>query len=94
MARMRHGPPANRRLRDHCLPRGVFMPKLFDNSPSEQWQVGGSIAITARARDHAKKRLSDYEEPKHDEGVNAALLDDIARRKCKITAGDALTTEY
>lgn len=94
MAGMRHGPAGNRRLRDHCLPRGLFMPKLFDNNSIEQWQAGGSIAITARARDHAKKRLSDDEEPQRDEGVNAVPLDCIARRKPEIPAGDALTTEY
>ncbi|MGB7269309.1 MAG: trimethylamine methyltransferase family protein [Albidovulum sp.] len=74
--------------------RAFFMPKLLDNNSIEQWQAEGSVEITARALDHAKKLLRDYEEPKLDQGTDEALRDYIARREGKIPAEDALNTEY
>ena len=74
--------------------RAFFMPKMFDNNSIEQWQAEGSVEITARALDHAKKLLRDYEEPKLDDGIDEALRDYIARREREIPAEDALNTEY
>ena len=74
--------------------RAFFMPKMFDNNSIEQWQAEGSVEITQRALDFAKKSLNEYEEPKLDEGINEALLDYIARREREIPAEDALNTEY
>jgi trimethylamine---corrinoid protein Co-methyltransferase len=74
--------------------RAFFMPRLLDNNSIEQWQAEGSVEITARALDHAKKLLRDYEEPKLDQGTDEALRDYIARRESEIPAEDALNTEY
>lgn len=74
--------------------RAFFMPKLFDNDSFEQWQAGGSVEITARALGHAKKLLSEYEEPRLDPAIDEALLDYIARREREIPAADALNTEH
>lgn len=74
--------------------RAFFMPKLFDNNSIEQWRAEGSVEINARALEHAKKLLGDYQEPKLDEGVDEALRDYIARREREIPATDALNTEY
>ena len=35
--------------------RAFFMPKLFDNNSIEQWQADGSVEITGRALQYAKK---------------------------------------
>jgi hypothetical protein len=74
--------------------RAFFMPKLFDNNSIEQWQAEGSVEITARALDYAKKLLGEYEEPKLDAGIDDALRDYIARREREIPAVDELNTEY
>lgn len=74
--------------------RAFFMPKLFDNNSIEQWQAEGSVEITQRALDHARRLLREYEEPKLDEGIDEALRDFIARREREIPAEDALNTEY
>ena len=74
--------------------RAFFMPKLFDNNSIEQWQAEGGLEITARALAKAKKLLSEYEEPKLDQGRDEALLDYIARREREIPAEDALNTTY
>ena len=74
--------------------RAFFLPTLFDNNSYEQWVAEGSKDATTRALEKAKKLLSDYEEPKLDEGVNEALLDYIARREREIPAEDALNTDY
>ena len=74
--------------------RAVFMPKLFDNNSIEQWQAEGSVEITQRALTRAQKLLNDYEEPKLDAGIDAALRDYIARREREIPAEDALNTEF
>lgn len=71
-----------------------FMPELFDNNSIEQWAAEGSKDTTARALSHARALLSDYEEPKLDEGVNEALLDYIARREREIPVADALNQDY
>jgi trimethylamine--corrinoid protein Co-methyltransferase len=74
--------------------RAFFMPKLFDNNSFDQWRAEGSHEITARALDHARQLLADYEEPKLDAGLDAALQDFIARRSREIPEVDALNTEY
>jgi trimethylamine--corrinoid protein Co-methyltransferase len=71
-----------------------FMPELFDNNSIEQWIADGSKEITARALDHARKLLADYEEPKLDEAKDEALRDYIARREREIPAIEALNQEY
>lgn len=70
--------------------RAFFMPKLFDNNSIEQWMAEGSVEITERALQHAKKLLSEYEEPPLDEGIDEALQDYIARREREIPAAEAL----
>ena len=57
-----------------------FLPELFDNNSVEQWIAEGSLGTTERALKHAKKLLSDYEEPELDPGADEALRDYIARR--------------
>jgi len=74
--------------------RGFFMPELFDNNSIEQWQAEGSVEVTERALNQAKKMLSEYQEPKLDEATNEALLDYIARREREIPAADALNQDY
>lgn len=74
--------------------RAFFMPKLFDNNSIEQWQAEGSVEITERALNYAKKLLNEYEEPKLDEGKDEALRDFIARREREIPAADAVNTDY
>ena len=71
-----------------------FMPEMFDNNSIEQWVAEGSVEITERALNHARKLLSDCEEPKLDEGVNEALLDYIARREREIPAAEELNQTY
>ena len=71
-----------------------FMPELFDNNSIEQWIAEGSVEITERALKHARKLLSDYEEPKLEESVNEALLDYIARREREIPAAEELNQTY
>ena len=73
--------------------RAFFMPELFNNDSIEQWVAEGSIETNERALTYAKQLLSDYEEPKLDEGVNEALLDYIARREREIPAADALNQD-
>lgn len=74
--------------------RAFFMPKLFDNNSIEQWQAEGSVEITERALNYAKKLLNEYEGPKLDEGKDEALRDFIARREREIPAADAVNTDY
>ncbi len=71
-----------------------FMPELFDNNSIEQWQAEGSVEITERALIHAKKLLSEYQEPKLDEAKDEELLDYIARRERVIPASDELNQSY
>jgi len=71
-----------------------FMPELFDNNSIEQWVADGSKEITARALDHARLLLGEYQEPRLDQAKNEALLDFIARREREIPAADALNQEY
>ncbi|MEM1163788.1 MAG: trimethylamine methyltransferase family protein, partial [Pseudomonadota bacterium] len=74
--------------------RAYFMPELFDNNSIEQWQAEGAVEITERALRQARALLSDYEEPKLDEGIDEALRDYIARREREIPAVDALNQEH
>lgn len=71
-----------------------FMPKLFDNNSIEQWAAEGSIEITERALNYARKLLLEYQEPKLDEAKNEELLDYIARREREIPAADELNQTY
>ncbi|MFT5115422.1 MAG: trimethylamine--corrinoid protein Co-methyltransferase [Parasphingorhabdus sp.] len=82
---------------EHTLEKfqsAFFMPKLFDNNSYEQWVAEGSIETPERALNHARKMLSEYEEPKLDEGTDEALRDYIARREREIPASDGLNEEY
>ena len=71
-----------------------FMPELFDNNSIEQWQAEGSVEITARALTHARKLLSDYEEPALDVTTDEALMAYIERREREIPAADELNQSY
>ena len=71
-----------------------FMPELFDNNSIEQWQAEGSVEITERALKHARKLLSEYEEPKLDPAKDEALRDYIARREREIPAAEELNQSY
>ncbi|WP_412508643.1 trimethylamine methyltransferase family protein, partial [Roseovarius sp. SYSU LYC5161] len=74
--------------------RAFFMPDLFDNNAFEQWQAEGAIETHARALNHARGLLKDYEEPRLDPAVDEALRDYIARREREIPAADALNQEH
>ena len=74
--------------------RAFFMPELFDNNSIEQWAAEGSVEITERGLNMAKKMLREYEEPVLDAGRSEALLDYIARREREIPAADALNQEF
>ncbi len=71
-----------------------FMPDMFDNNSIEQWAAEGSVEITERALTHAKKLLSEYQEPKLDEAKNEELLAYIAKRESEIPAADALNQDH
>ena len=74
--------------------RAFFMPELFDNNSIEQWQAEGSVEITARALDYARRLLSDYEQPDLDPATDEALLDYISRRERDIPVADALNQSH
>jgi trimethylamine--corrinoid protein Co-methyltransferase len=67
-----------------------FMPEMFDNNSIEQWQAEGGVEITARALNHAKKLLSEYQEPTLDQAKDEELLAYIAKREAEIPAADEL----
>lgn len=70
-----------------------FAPQLFDNSSIEQWQAEGSKEITARALEHARTLLAEYEEPRLDAGIDEALREFIARREREIPADGGLNED-
>ena len=70
-----------------------FMPNMLDNNSIEQWAAEGSVEITQRALNQAKKLLKEYEEPKLDEAKNEELLAYIAKREKEIPAADALNQD-
>ena len=74
--------------------RGFFMPEMFDNNSIEQWQAEGGIEITERALNHARKLLSEYQEPKLDEAKDEELLGYIEQREREIPAADELNQSY
>lgn len=74
--------------------RAFFMPEMFDNNSIEQWQAAGGVEITERALIHARKLLSEYQEPKLEQSTNDALLDYIAWREREIPEADALNNDY
>jgi trimethylamine--corrinoid protein Co-methyltransferase len=74
--------------------RAFFMPELLDNDSIEQWSAQGSVEITDRALKHARKLLSEYQEPTLDPAVDEALRDYIARREREIPAADALNQDH
>ncbi|MER8568652.1 trimethylamine methyltransferase family protein [Mesorhizobium sp. M0924] len=74
--------------------KAYFMPELFDNNSVEQWQAEGALDTTKRALNHARRLLSEYQEPKLDEAKDEALRDYIARREEEIPAADELNQSY
>jgi len=74
--------------------KAYFMPELFDNNSVEQWQAEGALDTTKRALNHARRLLSEYQEPKLDEAKDEALRDYIARREQEIPAADELNQSY
>jgi trimethylamine--corrinoid protein Co-methyltransferase len=71
-----------------------FMPELFDNNSIEQWMAEGEKEITQRALEHARKLLSEYQEPTLDEAKDEALHDYITRREREIPPADELNQSY
>jgi trimethylamine--corrinoid protein Co-methyltransferase len=71
-----------------------FMPDMFDNNSIEQWVAEGSVEITERALNHARKLLSEYQEPHLDPAKHEELLDYIARREREIPASNELNQSY
>ena len=91
------GPGGHYLAHDHTqenFQRAFFMPKLLDNMSIEQWIAEGSVEITERALNLAKKKLAEYQEPKLDEAMNDELLDYIARRESEIPDDGGLNEEY
>lgn len=74
--------------------RAFFMPEMLDNNSIEQWQAEGSVQITERALNHARKLLKEYQEPKLDQATDEALLAYIARREREIPAAEALNQDH
>ena len=70
------------------------MPDMFDNNSIEQWQAEGSVEITARALNRARKLLDEYQEPRLDVAIDEELRDYIARREREIPAADELNQSY
>ena len=58
--------------------RAFFMPKLLDNNAFEQWEAEGALDTTTRALAHAKRLLTEYQQPKMDQATDEALRDYIA----------------
>ncbi|MEO1549187.1 MAG: trimethylamine methyltransferase family protein [Pseudomonadota bacterium] len=71
-----------------------FMPEMFDNNSIEQWAAEGSVEITERALKHARKLLSEYQEPSLDEAKDEELRAYIDRREREIPAADELNQSY
>ena len=70
------------------------MPDMFDNNSIEQWQAEGSVEITARALNRARKLLDEYQEPRLDVAIDEELRDYITRREREIPAADELNQSY
>ena len=91
------GPGGHYLGHSHTLKRfqdAYFMPDMFDNNSIEQWQAEGSVEITARALNRARKLLDEYQEPRLDVAIDEELLDYIARREREIPAADELNQSY
>ncbi|MXZ80076.1 MAG: trimethylamine methyltransferase, partial [Gammaproteobacteria bacterium] len=71
-----------------------FMPEMFDNNSIEQWMAEGSVEITRRALDHARRLLEAYEMPKMDEAADEALLEYIRCREDEIPVASELNQKY
>jgi trimethylamine--corrinoid protein Co-methyltransferase len=56
---------------------------LSDNNSFEQWRDAGSTTSEERATAAWKRTLAEYEAPAIDSGVDAALIDFVARRKAE-----------
>lgn len=54
----------------------------------------GGLDTTKRALNHARRLLSEYQEPKLDAAKDEALRDYIARREREIPAADELNQSY
>lgn len=57
---------------------------LDDNQPWETWDEQGGIDAATRANTRWKAQLNTYEAPPLDPGIDAALLDFMARRKASM----------
>jgi len=71
-----------------------FMPEMFDNNAIEQWVAEGAVETPARALQHARKLLKEYQEPALEVSVDEALRDYIAKREREIPAADELNQSY
>ena len=74
--------------------QAYFMPDMFDNNSIEQWVADGSVEITERALTHARKLLSEYQEPHLDQDKNEELLAYIAKRESEIPAAEELNQAF
>ncbi len=57
---------------------------IADNNSFEQWQAEGGQTAEQRANTLYKKWLADYQMPALDDGIDAALIDFIERKKAAI----------
>ena len=61
----------------------LFMPKLLDSNPFEQWQGEGGLDANARSLARARELLKRYELPPMDEAVDEELQAFIRRRQAE-----------
>jgi trimethylamine---corrinoid protein Co-methyltransferase len=54
---------------------------VMDFNSFEQWSAEGAKDHDTRGREKARAMLSNYQEPKLDEGIEEALQDFIAQRE-------------
>jgi trimethylamine---corrinoid protein Co-methyltransferase len=62
-----------------------FMPETSYFGTYEQWQAEGERDAAVRARNLVKQKLSQYEPPPLDPGIDEALRDFMARRRDELT---------
>ena len=61
-----------------------YRPELFDYNSAEQWQAEGALDAQQRAHRKVEQLLAEYVAPPLEQGIDAALLEYVARRKTEI----------
>jgi trimethylamine---corrinoid protein Co-methyltransferase len=61
-----------------------FDSKIADNDPFETWSESGGHDSALRANKRWKAALAEYQAPKLDDGIKAALQDFVARKKASM----------